>query len=187
MNLKKKATIILLLANPNDETANGIFLKDRNWHHLYIINNDEIKENDWMFYKPRNMVQMASKTLAHNIKLLKELDEEINNFKVISSTDSFLNLPQPSPQFIQKYCEEYNRDNQIVDIMVTYDYNLPDTDNDYGKPQIDKNNCITITKIKDSWNREEVSKAIHDCMILANSQEIERLQAFIDEWIKDNL
>lgn len=55
------------------------------------------------------------------------------------------------------------------------------------KPQVDKNNCITITKIKDSWNREEVSKAIHDCMILANSQEIGRLQAFIDEWIKDNL
>lgn len=179
MNLKKKCKVVLLpttdeLSCISSEQMKGkIFYKTsmftQKHYYLHIISDDEIKEKDWIFYKPRNMIQMASKTLAHNIKLLKELDEEINNFKVISSTDSFLNLPQPSPQFIQKYCDEYNKSNQIVDVMVEYTkkYNQPVTKN-YEKtgdlfiteePKIDGNNCITITKIKENYTLKEISDA----------------------------
>jgi hypothetical protein len=52
---------------------------------------------------------------------------------------------------------------------------------------VNTDNTVNIKLIKESWNRKEVSKIIHDCMVCANSKEVGRLQGFIDKWIEENL
>ena len=71
-------------------------------------------------------------------------------------------LPQPSQQFIEKYIEEYNKGQQITECLVEYEDIYPEhftynpSENIITRLKVDKNNTITIKKVKDSWNREEV-------------------------------
>ncbi len=93
---------------------------------------------------------------------------------------AIIQLPQPSESFIQKYVEEHNKGNVITDVMVEYQAYRKDGCPFYLQPngllqahdehgwetldvkdaefklKVDKNNTITIKKIKDSWNKEEL-------------------------------
>ncbi|MCK9417449.1 hypothetical protein M0Q97_12485 [Candidatus Dojkabacteria bacterium] len=75
-------------------------------YHLYFLSDDEIKEGDNYFTILDGVFRgyrICSKTdiLPKNAK------------KIISSTDKTLNLPQPSPEFIQKYVDDFNEKNKI--------------------------------------------------------------------------
>ena len=99
------------------------------------------------------------------------------------STNPSLNLPQPSSQFIQKYIEEYNKGNIITEVMVEYwDYTKQDL-----QLKVNLNgNIITIKKIKNSWNKEEVSQILRNFRtdILPFGQ----VNDFtLNEWIEKNL
>ena len=107
-------------------------------------------------------------------------------------------LPQPSQQFIEKFIEEYNRGNVITDVLVEYNYN-PDLDNNWDLTKTNdifkfntkkefndyvnsvkinpKDNTITIKKVKDSWNREEVENLIYSAMK-------DRCYTTVSEWRK---
>ncbi len=104
-------------------------------------------------------------------------------------------LYQPSKSFIQKFISEYNKGNIIKEVMV--DYEITPMGNvviEYGANKedvmslkVDKNNCITITRIKDSWSREEVKSLLWKLAngligntINANDQDTEK-------WIEQNL
>jgi len=93
--------------------------------------------------------------------------------KVIATTDTSLtlyingynmgkSLPQPSQQFIEKYIEEYNKGQQITECLVEYEDIYPEhftynpSENIITRLKVDKNNTITIKKLKDSYTREEV-------------------------------
>lgn len=103
------------------------------------------------------------------------------------------NVSKVSEAFIKAYIEAYNSGNPIVDVDVEYqkayneNYKLPRySDNpsswyDYIL-KVDKNNTITIKKIKDSWTREEVVKILHQATddTCFNPQ-------LLDSWIKQNL
>jgi hypothetical protein len=132
------------------------FNDDESYQHLYIISDEEIKEGDWCI-------------INDSIRIGK-YDGNINKNwykKIISSTDSNLNLPQPSQSFIDKYIEEYNKGNIITDVMVEYDTTLGDKE-DENQNLIpiniikvnSKDNTITIKKVKDSWNKDEVNALI---------------------------
>jgi hypothetical protein len=137
--------------------------------HLYILSNDKPQIGDW-YIDDTNTIRKA-------VTADKDYwDRRPNYFKIIATTDTSLVLlipdpiigkapthfPQPSPQFIQKYVELYNRGEVIERVMVDYeivpDFESRDRDNDgqifngLKKEQlkVDKNNYITITKIKDS-------------------------------------
>ena len=119
-SLKKKAQVLLL---PTDK-ADGCLLKGigtlqrfpdkyftqeylietkRTSHHLYIIDDSEIKEGDWIYnFETEEIIQCIGKGSLRNWK------------KILASTDKSLNLPSPSEQFIQKYIESYNKGNVIV-------------------------------------------------------------------------
>lgn len=124
--MEKEANIVLLLANPNDETTNGIFLKDRNWYHLYITTDDEIKDGDWFYLQDADVIAQYT-----TVKPVKEAK------KIIACTDDSLrigelkeggrieHLPQPSQSFIEYFIEEYNKANIITDVMVEYFTNIP--------------------------------------------------------------
>ena len=116
-----------------------------------------------------------------------------NGYKeILSSTDVSLGLPQPSQQFIDKYIEEYNKGNIITDIEVEYSPSSI-TIQTYSEQQINdnlkaltlkinpKDNTITIKKLKDSWNREEVFAVI---TTFANAN-IEAKN--VVKWLEENL
>ena len=133
---------------------------------LYIISDDEIKENNTHFYNPHSGQLHISGNHTDYIAINKNGCK-----KIIATTDTSLGLPQPSQQFIEKYIEEYNKGNIITDVLIEYELisneeyfgNTVNPDNDV--PYFDeklkinpKDNTITIKKVKDSYTREEVEK-----------------------------
>ena len=167
-----------------------------NPQHLYIISDDEIKENNTHFYNPHSGQLHISGNHTDYIAINKNGCK-----KIIATTDTslkidnpnydigklaYITLPQPSQQFIQKYIEEYNRGNIINDVLVEYgiiyegrSYDLYNPD----KLKVNlKNNTITIKKVKDSWNREEILNDIEQAIIQGLD-----IGQYRDKWIKENL
>ena len=114
--------------------------------------------------------------------------------KIIATTDISLvkeyNLPEPSQSFIQKYIEEYNKGNTITDVLVEYEFdNEGHTDNPGWHNQKlkvnSKDNTITIKKVKDSWNKEEVIKLLFKCKDFLQRYNKESIS--FDKWVKENL
>lgn len=186
--------------NVLEYSKNPFFIsKEQVPQHLYIISDDEIKEGDWYLDKTNNTIHQATKVVQNNKEQL-----EYPAYKIIATTDSSLtilvgynnvetSLPQPSQSFIEKYIESYNAGKVIEDVMVEYDECQTFKDdacnvrfsccNNPIKLKINpKDNTITIKKVKDSWNREEVIKLIQTACddTCFNPQQI-------DKWIKDNL
>ena len=119
------------------------------------------------------------------------LKTETGYREVLATTDESLNLPQPSQQFIQKYIEEYNRGNIITDVLVEYElisneeYFLNTINPDENVPYFDENlkinskdNTITIKKVKDNWNREEVDRLLDEQASKTTSEMLEKFKDY---------
>lgn len=186
--------------------------------HLHIVSDDEIKEGDLVFCNLR--VQIVD-TLDIENNTVNFVNPIYNGYisackKIIATTDKSLthfaphmdcnglgcddclkhSLPEPSPQFIQKFIDEYNKGNIIKEVNVDFIFNTTNEDwsktpvqlDGYYTPKIDKNNFITITKIKESWDRlemiEKLKSFAHE--FVANTDTAYK-QAEIDKWIEENL
>ena len=209
----RNCQIIMLSTN---EKAVG--LGARNWYfpntkklvinslesNLYILSDDKIKEGDYYFDSNYRLIMKASKVSTNTIN---------NTYKkVIVTTDSSLSLdstgfvtfnlntnktsllPQIPQQFIEHYINEYNKDNQIENVMVDYEeerystfsgQNNSESSKDVwtNKLKINSDNTINIKPVKDSWDREEVISLIDkfDTKFADCSKEQ------FDKWIEDNL
>ena len=141
----------------------------KEYQHLYIISDDEIKLFDWVYNNKENIVeQITSKTQL--IFVLEESKENQTFKKIIATTDSSLGLPQPSKQFIQKYIEEYNKGNVITDVLVEYesDFNscfctkdICNGNNCLKKLKVNpKDNTITIKKLKEVYTKEKLCQVL---------------------------
>lgn len=183
-----------LIYFPQDEWNN----KDLTKRHLYITSDEEIKEGDWF-------LSMFSNHILYNVKSDNNDDyPNVSGYKkIIATTNKSLGLPEPSIGFIKKFIERYNAGNPITEVTVDYeeDYiaacNIPASECLIKQSingdcegckycavnlKVDKNNCITITAVKDSWTKEEV--------IAFAKKYADRAQAIIkpgDEWIEQNL
>lgn len=158
--------------------------------HLYIISDDEKKEGDWLYNSQINKVIKAKVKESHPLskKIIATTDSSLTktSFKVFKGLPSH-QLPQPSQQFIEKYIESYNKGEVITDVMVEY------IDNSYYEfnsliteltlKTNPKDNTITIRKLKDSWNREEVEVLIYSAMKSRNYTSIQDFR----NWIEENL
>jgi hypothetical protein len=193
----------------------GNYPEDKNNlnQHIYILSDNiksfNIPKGSW-FYDTRD------KTISNNSLAISQF-----SVLIIATTDTSLmilshngrigyTLPQPSPQFIQKYVELYNRGEVIDRVMVDYEESkckclscgrsiASTCEYTYkcniqiisSEPKVDKNNYITITKVKDSWSREEVRNLILDYNIYYNDIIIEKLgrgyPIRVDKWIEENL
>ena len=185
--------------NPKDSTVQF-------WN-LYIISDDEIKENNTHFYNPYSGQLHISGNHTDYIAINKNGCK-----KIIATTDVSLGLPQPSQQFIQKYIEGYNKGNVITDVLVEYQtdsksetklYMLGIGDNpddfEYGEPTVKinpKDNTTTIKKVKDSYTREEhisnikkfsleLGSKIH-CFLKEDGTLSISIQD-VNKWIEENL
>ena len=215
MSTFKKCKIVMLPTNESSKIGNlatyqkrslskvikeGVNPKDSTvqfWN-LYIISDDEIKENNTHFYNPHSGQLHISGNHTDYIAINKNGCK-----KIIATTDVSLGLPQPSKQFIQKYIEEYNKGNIITEVMVEYElisneeYFLNTINPDDDVPYFDENlkinpndNTITIKKVKDSYTREEVVKLLVDCCGEVSCEDGKLLGKNPEElykWIDENL
>lgn len=116
-----------------------------NPQHLYIISDDEITNKDLLntndYYYIRNHYNewYVGKYNGVSFDFINNDGNFDSNLfvckKIIATTDSSLkietilstqerklkSLPQPSKQFIEKFVEEYNRENIITDVSVEYE------------------------------------------------------------------
>jgi hypothetical protein len=180
---------------------------------IYITSDDEIKEGDWCLFfwdggqigsdKPQQY--QPDKGHILNKGLRKIIATTDRSLEIISKgiNPVFEKLPQPSQSFIEKYVEEYNKGNVITDVLVEY---APVYKNKLGAITIDytsgeyqkhwgeivdyqlkinsKDSTITIKKVKDSWNREEVREL---CRLAYNLPSQDVGPFGFDKWIEENL
>lgn len=182
--------------------------------HLYILSDDEIKEGDWAFESCEDMGikhipfkvnkntlryanQESKKIIATTDKL--EIDNNFSYSNLLPNEKDFrFYLPQPSQSFIEKYLEYWNNSptgSIITEVMIEYRTLLQKgeiMDSSYPKGfdepilKVDKDNTITITKVKDSWSREEVEELCGKAFVDGRECSTEKyLNKY--NWIKENL
>ncbi len=155
--------------NPNNDVYNAK-------QHLYIINNDVIKEGDWFIRLFDNTVTKANVNSDHKHydckKIIATTDKSLvvkydERFTDVTINNNSLNqlLPQISQQFIEQYITEYNQGNTIVDVLVEYEQNLKEIydlsdqfshHENHLKLKINQDNTINIKTVKDSFSREDM-------------------------------
>ena len=144
----KKTKVVMLSTNEPSKIGNLVTYQQRNlakvikeginpigstvqfWN-LYIISDDEIKENNTHFYNPysgqlhisgnHTDYEAINKNGCKKIIATTDTSLKIDNPNYDIGKLAYITLPQPSQQFIQKYIEEYNKGNIITDVLVEYD------------------------------------------------------------------
>lgn len=183
---------------------------------LYILSDDEIKEGDWVIKNGHTTIYQIEKDsrIDNCKKIIATTDKSLSlvctcgatkvvNTGLCPKCHLFTNiplLPQPSQSFIKKYITEYNKGNIITDVMVEYDeWHEEDTSRDYipgkGQPaikftrlKVNKNNEITITRVKDSWSRDEVIYLCGKAFFQGKNNYLQNEKAKnFDKWIEENL
>ena len=170
-----------------------------NSQHLYIISDDEIKKGDYIYHLDVCDITKAEcdgNVLSKSFKkVIATTDTSLLNTiytphisgEISKRMRDLFKLPQPSQQFIEKYIESYNKGEVITDVLVEYfnnsDYN-PSILDDIRLKINPKDHTITIKKLKDSWNREEVSNLIK---LFANNYQYASNDIGYNKWIEENL
>ncbi len=176
---------------------NNIYHKRVKLYHLYIVSDDEIKIKD------KVIEQLTDGSFSiFNIDTFNDIHNNGTQRKIIATTDTSLNiseyapqlwkyLPQPSQQFIEKFVKCYNKGKIITDVLVEYEEIVYDTVPYSMKKKLKinpKDNTITIKKLKDSRNREEIIELFKKHNLdLNKNHNLSFIQDFTDKWIKENL
>ena len=159
---------------------------------LYILSNDEIKEEDFF------MSTFMSYPL-HNVKEgYAEYPDTNNCKKIIATTDKTLGLPQIPKEFIEAYILSYNMGSMTTldEIMVEYEDFISSNpiwnsknplSNVIVRPRVDINNCISITLIKNTYSKEEVKALLHNLAKEMYKRGIIFNPESTEKWIEQNL
>ena len=120
--------------------------------HLYLLSNEQIKDDDWCIF----MYDLVPK---YGICKGRNIQDKSLAKKIIATTDTSLELPQPSKSFIQAYIKAYNENKPITKVLVEMERMYlragQNSHLDSYELKINSSNEITIKKVKDSWTREE--------------------------------
>jgi len=180
------------LSNPGDSAA----------VHLYITSDEEIKEGDYYIHMQNGDGLRARKCIGGNLPMDSKKIIATTNLKLTTNISRPLGvtreLPQPSQDFIKKYCKAGGIEYVDVEYIscFTGNHTLKDRkSNSTLEPKIDSNNTITIHSSKDSWNikeMEDVHVAVmkQGCLYKSGdwSDEYERLARIeFDKWAEENL
>ena len=212
MNFKKAKVVVLptnqktkyLMVYSDVEKTKGKLILNglkndeyKEYQHLYIISDDEIKKGDYIYCTITNAIEIAKYNHDYLIrdwkKVIATTDTSlyIHQKETISLPERVFYLPQPSQQFIQKYIEEYNRGNIITDVLVEYElisneeYFLNTINPDENVPYFDENlkinpkyNTISIKKVKDSYTKEEVDRMLDEQASKTTAEMMEKFKDY---------
>lgn len=166
------------------------------YQHLYILSDEEIRENDWFIN-----TFIDNEIWQHN----GEVEPGKGCKKVIATTDKKLlvdfqgyekytgreysakvYLSQIPQSFIEEYCDKGGIDKAFVEYK---EHIHPDLGKVDETLIINSDNTINISSIKDSWSREEVKKLCKKAFIAGGISGSARGLDFetSDDWIKKNL
>ena len=234
MSTFKKAKVVMLPTNQQtkylmvysdvEKTKGKLILNGlkndeyKEYQHLYIISDDEIKEDDYYILftdKALTVLRCTGDGDYFNCKKIIATTDESLHIPFVTPGNEELEiyeysiLPKPSDSFISKYIEEYNKGNVITDVLVEYEdiiynpekereyqsndrINLEDCDKQFRLKINPKDNTITIKKVKDSWNREEVIELCKQAFIDGTyaggfGPNEKTIDSETEKWIKENL
>lgn len=122
------------------------YTKDRfsKFQHLYIISDEEIKEDDWFLLGNKNSTPFQKRKCGFipdfekgDRKIIATTDSSLNTNSIygINSFDAAMfggkseiiklpqifNLPQPSKEFVEVFVREYNKGLEIKEVLVEYE------------------------------------------------------------------
>lgn len=187
------------------------------FQHLYFLSDEEIKKGDWflpisgigwLLNIPIQADGEGGYNNEHCKKIISTTDKSLlidykgYEYGTGNYYEALVYLPKPSTSFIEKYVEEYNKGNVITEVLVEYET----ITKRYGscsigegvtmnveQLKVSKDNTITIRKVKDSWNRDEViellkSRESHiDCHTYSKQFIDKQEYRELDKWIQENL
>jgi len=213
MSTLKKVQVVMLPTNEKanlfidknqllyfpDHKRSYVEWKDVQYQHLYFLSNEEIKEGDWVYNSiSKEIYQFKENHVDYENKIIATTDSSLKIHPMQMNTPHYDYLPEPSQSFLEVYVREYNRGHQIKEVQVEYEEHLEFSDNTQGRQAIinlekdwyrlkvnPKDNTITIKRVKESWNREEViellDKISDDCFYQEGS-------GFdFSKWVEQNL
>lgn len=168
-------------------------------YHLYIVSDDEIKENEKGQFYDFNYNRIVN--IAKNINNDKHFNRR-DIRKIIATTDkaltklgvmnNYYSLPQPSKAFIEKYCKLGGIDEVDVEYQeelvegVTFGLHGNDEPPTELVLKVSSHNEITIHAIKDSWNRKELESILFDFAEYITDNPKKYIEN-TEQWIKKNL
>ena len=209
---EKASSMVLSLTDKKLKLSENSYFVGH-FQNIYILNNEIADKGDYTIYHGKVYQVLGEKNTYIETDVAWLYPESNKLYKIIATTDKLVvgyiqqqnnevdivkTLPQPSEAFIKAYIEAYNNGNPITEVMIEF-YDWSDcpkeakihtmTESNWGtqyvgKLKVDKNNTITIRKIKDSWNREEVVsllKEYRNCVMNVGPEEIEYLNNFVKE------
>lgn len=195
-----------LLFNYNKDFYNKLEVeKEFTQHfHLYIINDDVIKVNDW-YLATDKIEQCFSKEEANDLtssckKIIAATDKSLlldyvgYEHGTARKYESKVYLPQIPQLFIEQYITEYNQGKIIESILVEYEgIEWLDKPLEYF-PKINSDNTINIKPVKDSFSRDEVIALIEKYKLDIDDSEKDMADFIINihypdvnTWIAKNL
>lgn len=180
-------------------------------YNLYILSDDKIKENDFIYCTKENRIiknQYHSNVPITYKKIIGTTDDRLKYGPYPElREDSYYNLPQPTDEFVKYYIEQYNKGNIITKVMVEYEQiseapkmafshyteeELKDFEDNPPKwiekqvLKVNDDNTINIKSIKDTFSREEVEILIQKCFNHCISFGYNKNLNYKD-WINNNL
>ena len=165
-------------------------------YELYITSNEEIKKNDWVINYSGVIAQWGGLGDLHGCKkIIATTDTSLKVIKLSNLGENWkdIPLPQPSQEFIRYFIEEYNKGNVITKVMVEYNYELSNDEDEQGNLipdiylKINSDNTINIKPIKDSWDLNEIKVFAVKCFNAGRQYQIDSIDVFNDKWIEENI
>ena len=177
--------------------------------HLYIINDDVIKVNDW-YLATDKIEQCFSKEEANDLtssckKIIAATDKSLlldyvgYEHGTARKYESKVYLPQIPQLFIEQYITEYNQGKIISNVLVEYDKEelytrdipraglKPENRDMWYSLKINQNHEINIKTVKDSFSREEVIALITKAISETNACNNRNVSMLPSKFIEQNL
>ena len=171
--------------------------------YLYITTDEKVKDGDWYYSTfPHNRGVNQRKgnwrTCFNERKIIATTDTKLGVTDLrVSPVHNFIDLPQPSQAFIEKYCKVGG----IWEVLVEYTHpSIISYKGENGvhkiasKPKVNSHNEITIHPIKDNWNKEELIGNGIDSLdnflmnsVIYTQEQRELVMQVIYEWTEKNL
>lgn len=198
-------------------TRNYIAKQNENLQHLYILSDEDIKEGDWCIPGGASPLYIQKWFVGEGLhgtkKIIATTDSSLvqpsnQEFKYLNGNLKMVILPKPSNSFISKFIEAYNQGKPITKVMVEYEtiedekWTNKAKEAKYSQETWEgikklcvpilkvnpKDNTITIKRVKDSWNREELEKKCRSAFKAGGYHGIwNGAYSNEDKWIEDNL
>ena len=186
---------------PNSPTS---YRKEAIKQHLYFLSDEEINKGDYHIYRGVVRQYPHDTPWGEEGKIIATTDSSLKiDTEIFIVGERYKSLPQPSQSFLEVFVKEYNKGNVIKEVMVEYDeyVNIPrehiltgsDVEREcikhsYWAPKVNsKSNTITIKRIKDSWNREEVESIVHLAWATASAYSNNTNSKDCQSWIEQNI